>query len=412
MRALTVLATLGLLSFASAGQAATVTVGPQSLSGQASATTCGGSACHGTFVQAALDDPGIVASPGDGNVVAWRVIGTRADVSNSYICPVVVHPPVAGKYTSGAHLSATSTACGNNVPISLDGTLNQISAPLPVQAGDLIGADVATTGPALEIDLKNAPMTAASRLTFDPTIGTAPQGPSGNVTDQLMMNFEVQIAAPAITQLSPASGDGNTQVTISGEHLANATGVMFGALAGTIVSNTNTQIVAVAPSGNQGTVDVAVTTLGGSATAPFAYPSPAPPAGDTTAPVLSSLVLSPKTFRAANIGGSVAVAVGGRVRYSVSEAGTVTFTVLRLVSGHKRGGRCRAGGRTGKRCTLVQKVKGSFTRAAAAGQDQFRFTARVGGRALKRGRYRLTAIAKDTAGNASTPSRATFTVVK
>lgn len=413
MRPLSFLAAVAVLSLVPAAQAATVTVGAASLSGQANATTCGGSACHGTFVQAALSDPGIVASPGDGNVVAWRVIGNRADASQSYICPTVVHPPVAAKYTSGAHLSATSAACGNNVAINLNGTLNQISAPLAVQAGDLIGADVATTGPELGIDLKYVPMTAASRLTFDPTIGTAPQGPSGNVPDELMMNFEVQIAAPAIAQLSPATGDGNTQVTITGQHLANATGVMFGTAAGTITANTNDQIVVVAPPGNQGPVDVTVTTLGGSATATFAYPTPAPPpAADTTAPVLSSLALSPKRFRAANLGGSVAVAVGGRIRYSVSEAGTVTFTVQRLVRGHRRGERCRAGGRAGKRCTVVRKVRGSFTRSTAAGQDQFRFTARVGGRSLKPGRYRLTASAKDAAGNSSTASTATFTVVK
>ena len=412
MRALLVLATLGLLSLASGAQAATVTVGPQSLASQINTTTCGGSACHGTFLQTVLASPGIVESPGDGNVVGWRAVGNRSDGANTYLCPVVVHPPIGGTYTSGAHLSATSSACGYNVAISLDGTLNQISAPMAVLAGDLFGVDVATSGPEVGIDYK--PMSAAVRQIFNPTIGSSPQTPTGYSADELMVNFEIQIAAPVITQLSPAAGDGNTQVTITGQHLLNATGVMFGSVAGTITSNTNEQIVVVAPPGNQGSVQVAVTTLGGSATSTFAYPSPPPPpAGDTTAPVLSSLSLAPKKFRAANIGGSVAVAVGGRLRYSISEAGTVTFTVQRLVKGHRRAGRCRAGGRGGKRCTIAQKIKGSFARTrAAAGPDQFRFTARVGGKALKPGRYRLTARAKDVAGNAATASTAGFTIVK
>jgi len=412
MRVLPVLATLGVVSLASSAQAGTVTVGAQSLSTQSSFVGCSDS-CHMTAVQSALQDPGIVASPGDGNVVGWRVVGQRSDSSDSYICPTVVHPPVGGQYTSGAHLSATSAACGYNVATQIDGSLNQISTPLAVQAGDLIGADIVANSSTIWIYLKPAPL-SGSRLLFNPPLSTTPRTPDDTVADELMLNFEVQIAAPAITQLSPTTGDGGTQVTITGQHLANATGVMFGTLAGTITSNTNEQIVVVAPPGNQGPVDVTVTTLGGSATSPFAYPSPPPPpAADTTAPVLSSLALSPKRFRAANIGGSTAVAVGGRVRYSISEAGTVTFTVQRLVKGHKRAGRCRAGGRSGKRCTISQKIKGSFARTrAAAGTDQFRFTARVGGKALKPGRYRLTARAKDVAGNAATASTASFTILK
>jgi IPT/TIG domain-containing protein len=285
--------------------------------------------------------------------------------------------------------------------------------PLTVQADDLIGMDFHGTGSMVVVYMSDATLSSASIAGFSGSLTTA-AAPSSTSAHELMANFDVELAAPQIAQVTPSSGDGGTQVTINGQHLANATGVMFGSVAGTITSNTNDQIVVVAPPGNHGPVDVAVTTLGGSAKATFAYPSPAPPpAADTTAPVLSTLALAPKKFRAANIGGSVAVAVGGRVRYSVSEAGTVTFTVQRLVSGHRRGGRCRAGGHTGRRCTVVQTIKGSFGRTrAAAGQDQFRFTARVGGRSLKPGRYRLTAKARDAAGNASTASTATFTIVK
>jgi hypothetical protein len=83
----------------------------------------------------------------------------------------------------------------------------------------------------------------------------------------------------------------------------------------------------------------------------------------------------------------------------------------RSAIGHKRGGKCRATGK-GRRCTRWAAVKGSFTRAVAAGADLFRFSGRIGGRALKRGRYRLTGVASDAAGNRSRALRAGFQIVR
>ena len=85
-------------------------------------------------------------------------------------------------------------------------------------------------------------------------------------------------------------------MTITGTNLAKATAVIFGALAGTILTDTATQITATAPAGAAGTVDVTVTTAGGtSATSPadqFTYvaaptvtrisPAAGPLAGGTT----------------------------------------------------------------------------------------------------------------------------------
>jgi hypothetical protein len=72
-----------------------------------------------------------------------------------------------------------------------------------------------------------------------------------------------------VTQISPTSGTiaGGTQVTITGTGLDGATGVRFGATAATIVSNTATQIVATSPARPAGTVDVTVTTAGGTSAA-------------------------------------------------------------------------------------------------------------------------------------------------
>ena len=80
----------------------------------------------------------------------------------------------------------------------------------------------------------------------------------------------------------------------------------------------------------------------------------------------------------------------GRIAYTLTAPARVRFTVQRLRPGHRRGGRCRAGGR-GPRCVRAAPVKGSFSHAGRAGTNRLRLPARVGGRRLKPGRYRLLA---------------------
>jgi len=72
-------------------------------------------------------------------------------------------------------------------------------------------------------------------------------------------------AAPTITSLGTTSGPaaGGTTVVITGTNLSSATGVKFGANAATgLTANTATSITATAPAGT-GTVDITVTTAGG-----------------------------------------------------------------------------------------------------------------------------------------------------
>ncbi len=84
------------------------------------------------------------------------------------------------------------------------------------------------------------------------------------------------VAAPTIAaDISPASGStkGGTPVTITGTNLLGAT-VKFGVKAATsFVSKSATKIVVKAPAGTAGSVNVTVTTAGGTATAPdqFTY---------------------------------------------------------------------------------------------------------------------------------------------
>jgi len=72
--------------------------------------------------------------------------------------------------------------------------------------------------------------------------------------------------APVVSGVSPSSGPtgGSTGVTLSGTNLTEATAVYFGSTAATsFTANADGTLTAVAPSGSAGTVDITVTTAGG-----------------------------------------------------------------------------------------------------------------------------------------------------
>ena len=70
---------------------------------------------------------------------------------------------------------------------------------------------------------------------------------------------------PTVTGVSPSFGPltAGTRVTITGTNLTSATAVRFGTATATINADTATSITATAPAGTAGTVDVTVTTAGG-----------------------------------------------------------------------------------------------------------------------------------------------------
>ena len=146
--------------------------------------------------------------------------------------------------------------------------------------------------------------------------------------------------------------------------------------------------------GLTGTASVSLTVDGAqSPTAPGPGPGAAPETGpgpdarDRIAPVLSAASLSTARFRAGRR--------GTRVRFSLSEAATVRFRVARRAPARRLGG---------------------FTRQAPAGAGAVRFRGRLrlGGRlrALPPGRYRLTLVATDAAGNSSSPTRLRFRILR
>jgi hypothetical protein len=147
-------------------------------------------------------------------------------------------------------------------------------------------------------------------------------------------------------------------------------------------------------------------------------PAPSSPATPSAAPpVIRSLKVSPSAFRAANAGGATASArgkgnqppIGATVSYSLSAAGTVSFSVQRKTSGRKVGGGCvrpTRGNASKPACTFFKPLKGGFALSGAAGANSFKFRGRLGGKTLSPGGYRLLA----SAGAAA--STAGFTIVE
>jgi hypothetical protein len=135
-----------------------------------------------------------------------------------------------------------------------------------------------------------------------------------------------------------------------------------------------------------------------------------------TALHLTGLRLVPSTFwvaasRRAKSAKAKRPAAGTRILFTLSQAARVAFTVHRRRPGRRSAGACRAPkpGSRGRPCTRWVKL-GAFARNAEAGANSQRWGGRIGKRALKPGRYRLTAGAG--AGNEAVLSRARFRVVR
>jgi hypothetical protein len=120
-------------------------------------------------------------------------------------------------------------------------------------------------------------------------------------------------------------------------------------------------------------------------------------------PVLTAFRFNPAAFKAKK---------GSRIRFTLSEAASVRVVIARSASGRRVGGRCRAPSKANRKrpkCTRFVNV-GSLTLAGKIGANSVKFNGRVGGHRLAAGKYRATATATDSAGQASKAVRAPFTV--
>lgn len=133
------------------------------------------------------------------------------------------------------------------------------------------------------------------------------------------------------------------------------------------------------------------------------------------AAALTSLSLSPKSFRSRKSGAAVVSktkakrAIGATVRYAITVAASVSFTVERALKGRRVGGKCvkqSAANRSKKRCARYKPLRGGFSQQGAGGDNKFGFSGRIGTRALAPGKYRLIAAV------GASVKRAAFTIVR
>jgi len=116
-------------------------------------------------------------------------------------------------------------------------------------------------------------------------------GPNDDANKGAMWVFVFSNVPPAVSAISPGSGAaaGGTLVTISGSNFGGVTAVRFGLVAaGGVVVVSDSEIRAVSPPGQAGTVDVTVTgpagTSAASSAARFTYASPPTTTTPTTTP--------------------------------------------------------------------------------------------------------------------------------
>jgi hypothetical protein len=138
----------------------------------------------------------------------------------------------------------------------------------------------------------------------------------------------------------------------------------------------------------------------------YEFVPPVPPPGQ-----IQSLAISPRLFRALNAGEAIVSAkkksktpIGTTVTFALSNSAAVYFFVERKVGGRRVKGRCvkrtKANGAM-KRCPLFKQVKGTFADSGRSGPNAFKFSGRIGGRALKPGSYRLVGSTSAASQNAS-----------
>lgn len=141
-----------------------------------------------------------------------------------------------------------------------------------------------------------------------------------------------------------------------------------------------------------------------------------PPSANTTQPPrLRALSVAPRAFRAARRGPGIAARIGTNVRYTLSTRAVVRLTVQRALPGRRRGQRCARTRRRlspRKRCTRYRALRGKLEHRGEAGRNRLHFRGRVGGRALRRGHYRLVAVPLDLAGRVGASRSARFRVVR
>ncbi|MGW7577277.1 IPT/TIG domain-containing protein [Streptomyces sp. NPDC054765] len=192
----------------------------------------------------------VVAPSGAGVVDA--TVRTPAGTSNPvpfyYVPPpvVIAVSPSSGPLAGGSTVTVTGSGLATTTSVAFGAT---DVTPTVVSDGEL---------------------TVVSPAHAEGVVALVVTARGGSATASATFGF---VAAPTATGFSPLTGlpAGGTLVGITGTHLSTTTGVTFGGVPATFAVLSDTEVAAIAPAHGLGAVTVALTTTGGSATAPGTY---------------------------------------------------------------------------------------------------------------------------------------------
>jgi hypothetical protein len=223
------------------------------------------------------------------NTTAVR-FGTRSATSFTQVS--ATHVQAVSPAGNGVVGVTVTTPGGTSAPVNFFYVTPPTKSSLSVTSGPIAGGTSTT--------ITGTNLANAGSVTFGGVAGTitannsgsitvtTPAGTAGNAsvvvttpagsTNGLTFTY---VGTPTVTGVSPTTGstNGGDTVTIGGSGFTDTTGVTFGGTPASFGVLNDGQLAALTPAHAEGTVDVAVTTAGGSATATGAYTYQAPPGG-------------------------------------------------------------------------------------------------------------------------------------
>jgi Bacterial Ig domain len=133
-------------------------------------------------------------------------------------------------------------------------------------------------------------------------------------------------------------------------------------------------------------------------------------ARDSIAPRLTNLSVTPNTFRAARV---TLHPKGTTFRFRLSEFSAVTLSIQRPAAGRRVGKACQPPTKANRRKPHCKRwlTVGNLSQLGGSGINTRPFNGRLAHKKLKPGTYRLRAVARDAAGNASGAKTARFHIV-
>ena len=239
-----------------------------------------------------LDDTQIEAvtpaGVGEVDVVVTSAGGSATAVSAfTYVSPPdFVFSPNVGAEAGGTVLTINGIYLVDPVTVAFDGVAVPVTRVSPVT--------LSVTAP-------------AGTGTVDVTVSAA----GGSTTKTSSFSY---VPAPTVASITPAAGptSGGNTVTISGTGLDHVTDVWFGAQLGAIDTSSATTLTVTVPANVAGTVDVAVASVGGSATAIAAYTYAEPPMIFSISPDAGAIYHNNSvTITGLNLAGATHVTFGG-----------------------------------------------------------------------------------------------------